>query len=426
MLSTEELYKIFLEHPLISTDTRQIKEGSMFFALKGENFDANQFAMQALEKGAAFAVVDDNSLEDHPKLLKVENVLESLQALGKHHRIELGLPVIGITGSNGKTTTKELMHAVLSKKFNVLATAGNYNNHIGVPLTLLRLTKDHNMAIIEMGANHQGEIDFLTRLSDPDYGVITNIGKAHLEGFGGIEGVRKGKTELYRYMAAKGGKLFVNAQDPVLMQDSEGIERVLYGDNEVFRSSSKENEAGRITVSIQYEGKDYEASTLLFGAYNYTNILCAVGIGIHFGVAVTEICEALSEYEPTNNRSQILKTKNNNLILDAYNANPSSMAEALNSFGKLNESNKFVILGDMLELGDDAAMEHAKVAELVKEKGLDAVLVGPIFSALKSEYPSFDNAEEAKEYLSQSHLRNYNILIKGSRGIRLENVVDVL
>ncbi len=432
----EYIYQLFLKsHQKITTDTRKLELGSIFFALKGDNFNANTFAKSAIDGGCSYAIVDDELVANGDTILYVNNVLESLQQLAKHHRSLLNIPIIGITGSNGKTTNKELIHAVLSKKYNTYATKGNLNNHIGVPLTLLAITEKHEIAIVEMGANHQGEIEFLSHISDPDFGLITNIGKAHLEGFGGEEGVKKGKSELYKHIKQKKGKLFINADDAVLMNLSGDIEKITYGVKEEY------DVYGTLITNSEYvafkwntKHQSLENSEIikanLFGHYNFINVLCASCIGHYFGVETKDINKALAEYMPEMNRSQVKKTLNNTLILDAYNANPSSMQLAIDHFMKQEFKSKLVILGDMLELGDYGFAEHQKILDqLSNNKIVQAILVGSLFYEHKDEflnYQFFKSGNDASVYLKQQNVKQFNILIKGSRGIKLENLVEYL
>ncbi len=434
MENIEQLYRIYLEcNGEVCTDTRKIKQGALFFALKGENFNANAFAAEAIHKGCLYAVVDEAEYQVRDKIILVRDCLKSLQELASYHRNQLSIPIIAITGSNGKTTTKELVYAVLSKKYHCLATEGNLNNHIGVPLTLLSIRKQHQMAIIEMGANHQGEIDFLCKLADPDYGIITNIGKAHLEGFGGIEGVKKGKSELYKYINQKNGKVFIHADDAVLTELAQNNFKITYGTHGKYEVVGKLNET---TQQVEFKWvpgvlitslNDTDlVQTKLVGVYNYYNLLCAACVGITFGVTSTTINEALQEYTPSNNRSQLHKTKFNSLILDYYNANPTSMAAAIENFANMAAGEKFLVLGDMLELGEETNKEHQAIIELLEKKGLNNyLLVGKIFHAI-ARGKSVINSVEAAEKIEQQQLRNQTVLIKGSRGIKLEEVVKVL
>ena len=434
----EKLYSLFLKHPIVCTDTRDIKPGSIFFALKGENFNGNKFAEQALNEGCAIAVIDEVEFQKKENCFLVDDVLTALQQLANHHRKQLGIPVIGITGSNGKTTSKELINAVLNQKYKVLATRGNLNNHIGVPLTLLSITKEHEMAIVEMGANHQGEIELLSKIAEPDFGVITNIGKAHLEGFGGIEGVKKGKGELYKFIQDKKGKLFVHGDDPVLLELAGNCEKVTYGTEKLFdivgaTNQNKESEFISFQWATRYNAsnlkKSETVSTQLVGVYNYYNLLCAACIGNYFKIEVALINKALAEYTPSNNRSQLQKTQNNILILDYYNANPSSMILAIENFAELNHPNKMLILGDMLELGVESAKEHTAIIDLIQQKKMkNALLVGPLFiEAGKSvDAKTFATSDDLVEFIKQYPIKENTILIKGSRGIKLEKVVQFL
>jgi UDP-N-acetylmuramoyl-tripeptide--D-alanyl-D-alanine ligase len=428
----EKLYKAFLEcGQKICTDTRKLEPGSIFFALKGTNFNANEFSLTAIQSGCKYAVIDEEKYSGANMFL-VDDVLKALQQLANHHRRQLTIPIIGITGSNGKTTNKELIHAVLSKKYRTLATIGNLNNHIGVPLTLLSVTKQHEMAIVEMGANHQGEIEDLCKIAEPDYGLITNIGKAHLEGFGGIEGVKKGKSEMYRFIASKKGKIFVNGDDEVLMDLAKANEKIVYGTNynaEVIGKNFPETEF--VTFKWSKGEANWDklplVKTQIIGHYNFINLLCAACIGDYFKVSTENINAALSSYVPGMNRSQLKKTKSNTLILDAYNANPSSMKAAIENFSELQAPDKLLILGDMFELGKYAKEEHQKIIELLQDKKLrDVILVGKEFKELNSGYSSFLNTNECLDHLKKNQPVNKTILIKGSRGMKLEILKEVL
>ncbi len=459
-ISPESIYPIFQEHPVISTDSRKVPSGCLFFALKGDNFNGNLFARQALEQGAAFAVIDepqandsthpqgDTQLIDDPRYILVNNVLEFLQQLARYHRRQLSIPVIAITGTNGKTTTKELVNAVLSAKFRTTATQGNLNNHIGVPLTLLSVTAATEIAIIEMGANHPGEIDLLCRIAEPGFGLITNIGKAHLEGFGGYEGVIRTKTELYRYIHANKGTLFINKDNPLLMEHAAGTSQVTYGaaaGQATYDAGTRQATYGvppanlamttmQATPCVEMEivphdQPAYSIKSKLYGGYNAPNILAAVTIGHYFGISSPAIAAAIGSYEPSNNRSQIMKTATNVLILDAYNANPSSMEAAVTTFAAAGYEDKTVILGDMLELGDETDTEHTRLMELVAEQKFTRVyLVGPAFTRLNTrrENTCFGDSELASLWFTHNKLQGSTILIKGSRGIRLEIIVETL
>ncbi|MCX6243354.1 MAG: UDP-N-acetylmuramoyl-tripeptide--D-alanyl-D-alanine ligase [Bacteroidetes bacterium] len=427
-MTIEKLYEKFLDHPEVSTDSRNIPEGVIFFGLKGETFDGNEYAAMALEKGASYAVVDDKKFAAGSRCILVEDSLKTLQELAKYHRKQFDIPVIAITGTNGKTTTKELIAAVLSRKYRTLATSGNLNNHIGVPLTLLKLKKDTEIAIVEMGANHQGEIDFLCRIAEPAHGIITNIGKAHLEGFGGFEGVIQTKTELFRYLKSMNGSAFVNTGDPLLVEHSAGMQVIPYGNGqpaEILELSSDPF----VSLKIKLEKDMINVSTKLFGNYNADNVLAAACIGHYFGVAGSDIKDAIESYEPANNRSQLRKTESNVLILDMYNANPTSMEQALNHFSTYNSENKVLILGDMLELGSESDKEHLQVLALIDKLGFtDVYLVGPVFTRLNSkrEWLCFQDSDLARMWLEHHKLQNSTVLIKGSRGIKLEKVVEML
>ena len=420
----KDLYALFLEHPVISTDSRRIQPGSLFFALRGDAFDGNEFARQALEAGAAYAVVDDARQAVNKSYILVDDVLSTMQALSRHHRLQFSIPVVAITGTNGKTTTKELIYSVLSKKYHVLATKGNLNNHIGVPLTLLRLTGETELAIIEMGANHPGEIDFLCNIAQPNYGLITNIGKAHLEGFGSYDGVVRTKTELYRFIGAHGGKIFMNNEDPVLTNHSTGLTAITYGSAQAGLAAMNLSADPFVTVDLLPAGcAGYRIESKLYGLYNAGNILAAACIGHHFNVAAEAIKSAIEEYQPGNNRSQITKTRHNLLILDAYNANPSSMSAAIETFASSDYPEKTVILGDMLELGKESDLEHQAILDRINDLHFHHVyLVGPIFTRLNSklENTCFQDSELAKMWFEHHKTENATILIKGSRGIRLE------
>ncbi len=419
------LYKIYCKHPRISTDTRQISKGDLFFALKGENFNGNKFAAQALESGAAYAVIDETEFKLDERFILVEDVLNALQQLAIFHRQQFTIPFIGITGTNGKTTTKELINAALSKKYKTHATRGNLNNHIGVPLTLLEIDNNCELAIIEMGANHPGEIAELCKISQPNYGLITNIGKAHLEGFGSYEGVIKTKKELYDYIKQKPGQLFVNGKDELLTSLSVDHNRSFYNDHvkvEVLESNPC------LKISIKSGDDSLEVQTNLIGEYNLDNIRAAACIGHYFNVSLNDIADSIQEYEPTNNRSQLKKTESNTLIMDAYNANPTSMAAAIGNFAQLSQENKMLILGDMLELGDVSEEEHKNIIGLCHELNLNVSFVGKQFHNVKnqSSYSFYMNTDELIESIKTYPIKDHLILLKGSRGIRLEKVVEFL
>ncbi len=424
---TEELYQRYLAHPKISTDTRKIEENSIFFALSGENFNGNQFAEEALNKGAILAVVSDPKLKNDSRFFWVEDPLVALQELAKHHRSKLTIPIIGITGSNGKTTTKELIKSVLAEKHKVFATKGNLNNHIGVPLSLLSITTEHEIAIIEMGANHQKEIEFLAQICNPDCGLITNIGKSHLEGFGGIEGVEKGKTELFTNLTSRGKQVFINTTDERLSQYTEQTKAITYGLESSDYLAKIISNSPFLKIEVTYGQHKFELHSQLIGTYNWNNIMAAVVVADYYQVKPNSIKKGIEGYQPSNNRSQLVHQGSNKIILDCYNANPSSMKEAIINLTKSESDKKFFILGDMLELGEDTKKEHLDIVEMLMENELKGVLVGKIFKSLKQgEYITFSNNEAAKKFLNTNRKTNTLFLIKGSRGIKLETIQEVL
>ncbi|WP_304068944.1 UDP-N-acetylmuramoyl-tripeptide--D-alanyl-D-alanine ligase [Pedobacter glucosidilyticus] len=432
-MSISEIYKIYLKHPVVCTDTRKISQGCLFFALKGDKFDANQFAQEALNQGAAFAVVDDARIVKNEKFILVDDVLKTLQDLASYHRKALKIPVIGLTGSNGKTTTKELIYAVLSQKFKTYATVGNLNNHIGVPLTLLAITPAFELAIVEMGANHQQEIALLSEICQPDFGLITNVGKAHLEGFGGFEGVKKGKGELYTFLEQNGGTVFVN-EDNLHLQDL--LKHRKFKETIYYGTSGKGLVQGKLIannpfleVEWHYKEETFKVKSQLTGTYNFENILAAIAIGLRLGLNAVEINYGIANYAPQNNRSQIIKTAKNTIIGDFYNANPSSMQVAIDNIVKLEAAYKVLILGDMFELGDETLAEHTTILNKIKDNQFNEVyLVGHNFYKLKHQYPYvfFETAEACKQYLSENPLTDGLLLLKGSRGMKLEVLLDVL
>ena len=422
------MYQLFEQHPVITIDSRKITPACIFFAIKGELFDGNSFAAEALKKGAAYAVIDNPAYSIENTIL-VSNVLESLQELAGIHRSELNIPVIGITGTNGKTTTKELLNAVLGSHFRVQSTSGNLNNHIGVPLTILSLTKNTEIAIIEMGANHPGEIALLCEIARPTHGLITNIGKAHLEGFGGYEGVIKAKSELYHFLKKTQGTAFVNGDNTLLISLSEGIDRVLYGSKQGFQTYANLIESDPyLQVTWNHKRKVTHINTQLVGAYNLENVLATLSVADYFNIPEEKVIKAISGYVPSNNRSQQVKTDKNLVILDAYNANPSSMQAALANFVQMKADKKMVILGDMLELGEESTREHYAVIGKLKEYGFtDTILVGPEFQkASGNTLVSFPDISAAVKWLNQHPIRDYTILVKGSRGIKMEKVMEAL
>lgn len=429
-MEMKDLYELFLQHPTITTDSRDVPEGSMFFALKGETFDGNAYAKAALEQGAAYAVIDEKEYaeEDNEHLILVEDVLTTLQQLAKYHRVHLGTPIIGITGTNGKTTTKELIATVLKKKYNVLYTQGNFNNHIGVPKTLLQLTKEHDIAVIEMGANHPGEIKTLVEIVLPDFGIITNVGKAHLLGFGSFEGVIRTKGELYDFLRAIEGTVFINNENPHLLGISKGLKLVKYGQTETDGLLVK-GQLVECNPFLKFEWNGGVVQTRLIGSYNLDNALAAACIGTYFEVPSNDICDALAEYTPSNNRSQLTITKANKLVVDAYNANPTSMKAALDNFRLIQADHKMCILGQMGELGDVSEEEHQKVIDLIGEGDFEQVwLVGDNFAKTRhpANYRLFANVEEVKTAISTQKPQGFLILIKGSNSNKLVQTVELL
>ena len=430
-MNLSALYQIFLDCQLVTTDSRNCPEGSLFIALKGESFNGNAFAGKALETGCAYAIIDEPeyAVEGDQRYILVDNCLQTLQQLANYHRRQLGTRVIGITGTNGKTTTKELISAVLSQSHNILYTLGNLNNHIGVPSTLLRLKAEHDLAVIEMGANHPGEIKFLSEIAEPDCGIITNVGKAHLEGFGSFEGVIKTKGELYDFLRKKeGSTVFIHHDNAYLMNIAGGLNLIPYGTEDDLYVN------GRITGNSPYltfewkagkAGETYQVQTQLIGEYNFPNALAAITIGLFFGVEAAKINEALAGYTPQNNRSQLKKTNDNTLIIDAYNANPPSMMAALQNFRNMEVPHKMLLLGDMRELGAESAAEHQKIADYIKECDFEEVwLVGEQFAAAEHSFKTYPNVQEVIKELETNKPKGYTILIKGSNGIKLSSTVD--
>ncbi len=422
MDTIKKIYALYTQSYHVSTDTRAIEKNCIFFALKGANFNGNQFAKQALEKGALAAVVDEAKYASSEHTILVNDVLTTLQEVAHYHRTKLGIPIISLTGSNGKTTTKELMTRVLSTTYQTQATKGNLNNHIGVPLTLLSILPIHEMAVVEMGANHQKEIEQLCRIAEPDYGYITNFGKAHLEGFGGVEGVIKGKTELYQYLQKEKKNVFINEDDPIQLEKSQGIESFSFG-----RTKGdvlvEEIDNDSPFVSVRYQGMEIKSH--LIGNYNFSNIASAIALGHYFKIEKEKIQKAIEHYIPENNRSQLIEKQGKQILLDAYNANPSSMSVALENFSKL-PGMKTVILGDMFELGEYAEKEHQHIANFALEKQFDQILlVGNHFNNCQNNLTSFTSTQDLIEYLKKNEV-NEKILIKGSRGMKLETILDYL
>lgn len=427
-MSIIDLYDLFIHNPQITTDSRNCPKGSIFFALKGDKFDGNQYAGKALASGCVYAVIDNPDYYIGERTILVDNVLKTLQQLAHHHRKVLGLPIIGITGTNGKTTTKELLAAVLSTKFNLLYTEGNFNNHIGVPLTLLRLTHDHEMAVIEMGASHPGDIKELVDIVHPNYGIITNVGRAHLEGFGSFEGVIRTKGELYDYIRRSKGKIFIKKENEYLQSIAKGIEQITYGNGDnAFASGQVVSCDPFLVFNWKQQGKLHTVETHIIGSYNLDNVLAAVAVGRFFKIPAERISRAIAAYEPTNNRSQFKKTDNNELIIDAYNANPSSMKVALDNFITMPVQPKAIILGDMRELGPTSDELHAEVVAQIKKGQFDKVfLCGEHFSKVGKEFSPFATTEAMVEELRKQPLKGYHILIKGSHSMGLEKLADIL
>ena len=415
-MKIEDLYKLYTQSYKVSTDTRSIESGSIFFALKGDNFNGNKFVEKAIETGAAIAVIDEKEFYIKGKTFLTDNVLNFLQKFANYHRKQLKATFIGITGTNGKTTTKELVHQVLSKKYNVLATKGNFNNHIGVPLTLLSIKPEHDMAIIEMGANHRGEIADLCKIAMPEYGYVTNFGKAHLEGFGSFEGIIKTKSELFQYILSTNGTVFVNDEDPIQIERTANNRKSFLSDKIFFEGANP-------FVAVNNNG--LMIKTKLIGNYNFTNIKAAISIGEFFGVSSLKIKDALEEYQPTNNRSQIINKDSNTIILDAYNANPTSMRAAISNLEEMDADYKVAILGDMFELSED---EHLSLAKELEKSAIDEIyLIGKEFSKTKFEKLKYYNStDDLIKSNIVSSFENTTILIKGSRGMALEKLIDLL
>ena len=428
-MNISEIYKLFLQCGEVTTDSRNCPEGSMFIALKGESFNGNLFAGKALESGCRYAVVDEAEYVKGDNYILVEDTLTTLQQLANYHRRKLKTKIIGITGTNGKTTTKELVSAVLMQKYNVLFTQGNFNNHIGVPLTLLRLTKKHDLAVVEMGANHPGEISTLVNIAEPDYGIITNVGMAHLEGFGSLEGVIRTKGELYDYLRTKhNAVVFVQNENEHLNNIVHGLQTVRYGQQKGLAVSGELISCSPfLHFSWTADSSTYIVCTNLIGAYNLDNALAAVAVGLYMDVEPAQICRALKSYEPTNNRSQLKDTGVNKLIIDAYNANPTSMMAALRNFRLMGAERKMVILGDMKELGESSRDEHVKIVEYLKQCNFGRViLIGPEFKSVGSDYEVYDDASQVKEMLCGEKPKEYYILVKGSNSMKLSSLVEYL
>lgn len=423
-----ELYSRFLECGVVTTDSRNCPEGSMFVALKGETFNGNAFASQALQQGCRYAVVDEKEYASE-NIFLVDDCLKTLQLLANYHRRRLGTRIVGITGTNGKTTTKELISAVLKEKYNVLYTQGNLNNHIGVPLTLLRLTPEHEMAVVEMGANHPGEINALVHIAEPDYGIITNVGKAHLQGFGSLEGVIKTKGELYDFLRDKGNStIFIQNENPYLNGIAHDLNCVRYGQTPgLYVSGRLMSCSPFLAFEWTASGETHQVQTHLIGSYNLDNVLAAAAIGTYFGVTPAQVCDALSGYVPQNNRSQLMETACNKLIVDAYNANPTSMMAALQNFRQIEAPHKMVVLGDMKELGPGSCDEHQKIVDFLDECKFDRViLVGPEFAAATHRYEHFNDVGEVIDAVVSRRPEGFYILVKGSNSMKLNRLPEFL
>lgn len=431
-MNISELHTLFLKHPIICTDTRKISLGCLFFALKGDKYNANLFANEAIKNGAAYAIIDEKEFHLNEKTILVNNVLETLQQLAAFHRDSLKIPIIAIVGSNGKTTTKELITSVLKQKYHVIATPGNFNNHIGLPLTMLQITNQHELAIIEMGANHVGENAFLCEIAKPNYGVITNNGKDHLEGFGSMEGVAQSNSELYYYLLKNNGIAFVNANDEWLMRMARQLEnKITYAANFEGRNGAAHTVCFaknlQPTISFHIDNNKENITANLSGDYNFDNVTVAVAMGLYFKLKPNEISKGIESYFPTNNRSEIIKKQFNTIYMDAYNANPSSMEVALKSFSAMPFTKKTVILGDMFELGKYAEEEHQNMVDLCVSLNLKTVfLCGENFMKTKNNFHAFNTTNECKEFLKTNPLSETNVFMKGSRSMRLEELLVVI
>ncbi len=425
-MKIEEIYKLYQQTYKVATDTRKDLNGAIFFALKGDNFNGNRYAEKALTLGANYAIVDEEEYQTDDRMILVENVLICLQDLARFHRFQLGTNIIALTGSNGKTTTKELISAVLSQKFKTKATLGNLNNHIGVPLTLLSITPEVEMAVVEMGANHPLEIETLCNIAYPDVGYITNFGKVHLEGFGSLDGVIESKTEMYRHLQKHEKMVFVNADDPVQMKRSNTIKRIVFGSS----NSDFNIEFLGVNPFVKVSCQDIQIQSQLIGQYNFTNIAVAIAFGLFFKIDISDIKKGIETYVPTNNRSQIIEKGNIKIILDAYNANPNSMEAALENLAQLSGEKKIAILGDMFEIGDTAIDEHNKIVQLVEKLDIDmAILIGQLFESTKVTSPKIKKFKDLKEFelnYNLEHLKHSTLLIKASRGMALERIVEMV
>ena len=424
-MNIEDIYKIYQQFPSIQTDSRKLEKGDIFFALKGPNFNGNHFAQQALDMGAAWVVADEPLSFKDEKIIEVEDVLTTLQQLAKFHRNQFKIPFIAITGSNGKTTTKELLHEVLSSSFKTYTTKGNLNNHIGVPLTLLKIKADAEIAVIEMGANHLNEIAGYCEYAQPTHGLITNIGKAHLEGFGGVENVKKGKGELFNYLREHEGTAFVNADDSAVVEISKGIDKTIFYGRTGKDFNGKLIESDPFAEVRVTGAEEINIKTNLTGGYNFSNVMSAVAVGRYFNVEDEKIKKAIENYKPTNSRSQLIEQGSNKIILDAYNANPGSMKAAIENFAAMNADKKVLLLGSMMELGADSKNEHAHIISLIDKHPWEAVvLVGKNFGEIDHSYLNFDTSLQARAWLQKQHFQNTHLLIKGSRSMQMEKVLE--
>ena len=426
-MEIQSIYKLFLECNAVCTDSRTICKNDIFFALKGENFNGNEYALKAIKNGAKYAIIDEKKFENEQTIL-VDDVLKTLQSVATFHRKKLAIPIIAITGSNGKTTTKELISSVLSKKYNISSTSGNFNNHIGVPLTLLAMTKNTEIGIVEMGANHQKEIEFLCKIALPDYGYITNFGKAHLEGFGGVEGVIKGKSELYDFLRSNNKSVFVNEDDSIQIEKAKGIKK--YSFSERSNTSDLKIQLIKTNPFVELSYNNTEIQSQLIGKYNFKNISAAITIGKFFNVEDRDIKNAIENYSPTNNRSQIIIKNSNRIILDAYNANPTSMEASIKSLESLKADHKIVFLGDMFELGKDSQKEHQAIIDLLCKTSFNEIyVVGEDFNKTKSTVNKilrFEHFNDLEKILKTKSIENSTLLIKGSRGMKMERILDIL
>jgi UDP-N-acetylmuramoyl-tripeptide--D-alanyl-D-alanine ligase len=425
MMSIEELYSLYRQYPSIQTDTRKLSAGDIFFALKGENFDGNKFANQAIKNGAAYAVVDEDMDEYSDRIIRVDHTLKTLQQLAKWHRQQFKIPFLAVTGSNGKTTTKELIHAVLSSTYKTYTTEGNLNNHIGIPLTILKIKSDAAIAVIEMGANHQKEIQGYCEYAMPTHGIITNAGKAHLEGFGSLEGVKKGKGELFDYLRSHHGTAFIMSDYDYLKEMSRGIEKIIsYGTHDADLTGRVSKTEPFLSIELTGGTEIKKADTQLTGDYNLPNVLAAICVGNYFKVPAKKIQDAIENYTPSNSRSQLIERNSNKIILDAYNANPSSMSAAIRNLASFNVGNKVLILGAMAELGAESLQEHENILALIESyKWKQVVLVGGDFLKIKHPFLSFENSAQARDWFQQQHFHDTYFLIKGSRSMQMEKVI---